>query len=83
MGSTSKPLARKLFGNFFVDDQLARRKLENHGHQHALALDFSGATRFEVLLEQDALVGYVLVDDPQTFAIHRDDETGADLAERL
>src|SRR6266852_3786463 len=31
----------QLFGYFFVDGELPRRKLENHGHEHALAFDFS------------------------------------------
>ena len=62
---------------------LARRKLENHGHQHALAFDFAGAARFEVLLEEDALVRDVLIDDPQAFAVDGDDEAGADLPERF
>ena len=70
-------------GNFFVDDELARREFENHRHQHALAFDFAGAARFEVLLEEDAFVGDVLIDDPEAFAVDGDDKAGADLAERF
>ncbi len=70
-------------GDFFVDDELARGKFENHRHQHALAFDFAGATRFEMLLEEDALVRDVLIDDPEAFAVDGDDEAGADLAERF
>src|SRR5260370_40528315 len=40
-------------------------------------------TRFKVMLEKDALVGDVLVDDPEAFAIHGDDETRTDLSQRL
>ena len=76
-------VGRQFFGYFFVDHQLARRQFQDHGHEHALAFDFARAARFQVLLEQDALVRDVLIDDPQAFAVHRDDETGADLAERL
>ena len=83
MGSTSKPLADKFLGNFFVNHDLARRQLYHHGHQHALRFDFACAARFEVLFKKHAFVRYVLVDNPQALAIHRDDETGADLAERF
>ena len=55
-------------------DHLPRRKLQNHRHQHALALDFSGAARFQVLLEEHAFVRHVLIHDPQTFGVHRNDE---------
>ena len=58
-------------------------ELQNHRHQHALAFYFSGAARFEVLLEEHAFVGHVLIDDPETFAVDGDDEAGADLAERF
>ena len=36
-----------------------------------------------MLLEKDALVRHVLVDDPQPFAVHRHDEAGVHLPERL
>jgi len=36
-----------------------------------------------VLLEKHALVRHVLVYDPQSFAVHRDDETCADLTKWL
>ncbi len=82
-GLDFEAVGAQFFGDFFVNDELARGKLEDHGHEHALAFDFSGAAGFEVLFEQDALVGYVLVDEPETFAVYGDDEAGADLAERL
>ena len=70
-------------GDFFIDDELARREFENHRHKHALAFDFAGAAGFEMLLEEDALVGDVLIDDPEAFGVDGDDEAGADLAERF
>src|SRR5262249_56036510 len=63
--------------------QLARRQREYEGHQHALAFDSAHTTRFEVLLEENAFVGDVLIDQPEAFSVHGDDETGADLTERL
>src|SRR5580704_7169584 len=36
-----------------------------------------------MLLEENALVRHVLIDNPQAFGVHRDDEAAAHLAERL
>jgi len=48
-----------------------------------LGFDFTGAACFQMLLEEHALVRHVLVHDPQPLAVHRDDETRADLSQRL
>src|SRR6266852_3577851 len=80
-GLDFETVGAELFGDFFVDDQLARGQLENHGHEHALAFDSSGAAGFEVLLKQDAFVSDMLVDKPEAFAVDGDDKAGADLAE--
>jgi len=44
----------QFFGDFFVDDELARGKLQNHGHEQALTFNFPGVASFEMLFEQDA-----------------------------
>ena len=82
-GFDLETIGGEFVGDFFVDDELARREFENHRHEHALAFDFSGAARFEMLLKKDAFVRDVLVDDPEPFAVHGDDEARADLAQRF
>ena len=44
---------------------------------------FCAARCFSTLLEKDALVGDVLVDDPEAIFVHGEDERIADLSERL
>ena len=78
-----KSIRSQFLTNFFVDDELPWRQLDNHGHQQALRFDLSRAACFEVLFEEHSLMSDVLVYDPQTFAVHRHNETGAHLTERL
>ncbi len=74
--SIGEQFVRDLAENHF----LARRKVHHMRHEHALPADLSFAARAQVLLEQDAFVRHVLVDDPEALAIDRDDEARIDLA---
>ena len=73
----------KLLGNLIEDHALPRRQLRHDRHQQALPGERAFAARAQVLFEQHALVRHVLVDDPQSFAIHRHDEAGVHLSQRL
>ena len=70
-------------GDFGEDCLLRRREFDHQRHQQALAFDFLRRPLLQNFLEQHALVGHVLVDDPQAFGIHRQDEGVANLAQRL
>src|SRR5215472_11455436 len=58
----------QLVGDAGVVDLLLRCELQDQGHEQALYLDPAGGALLQHLLEQDALVGHVLVDDPQPVA---------------
>ena len=51
-------------------------------HQQPLHLHAAGGALLQHLLEQNALVRHVLVDDPQPVAARGDDEALVDLAQR-
>ncbi len=55
---------------------------EHDRREHALGLERAAAQPLRDLLEENALVGDVLVDDRQPLVIDRDDERVAELAER-
>ena len=76
-------VGRELVGDLREDHFLARRELCDDGNQHALTGELSLTARAEMLLEKNALVGDVLVDNPETFAVYGHDEAGIHLAERL
>ena len=65
-----------------VVDLLFRRQLQDQRHQQALRFHPPRGALFEHLLEQNPLVGHVLVDDPQAIAPGGDDEALVDLPER-
>ena len=69
-------------GDARVVDLLLGRELQDQRHQQALHLHAAGGALLHHLLEQDALVRHVLVDDPQAVAAGGDDEALVDLAER-
>jgi len=71
------------FRDFLEDDDLARGEFENERHEHALRFDIAGTAGGEVLFEEDAFMGDVLVDNPEAFAIDGYDEAGTHLAKRL
>ena len=73
----------KLIGYLREHRQLGRRKFEDQRHEQALAFHSLGGALFHDLFEEYALVGHVLVDDPESFVVDREDEGLADLAKRL
>ena len=72
----------QFLGDARVIDLLLRRELQDHRHQQPLHFHASGGALFQHLLEQNALMRHVLVDDPQPVASGGDDEALVDLAER-
>ena len=72
----------QLVGDARVVDLLLGGELHDQRHQQALHLHAAGRALLHDLLEQDALVGHVLVDDPQAVAAGGDDEALVDLAQR-
>ena len=61
---------------------LGGRELQDGGQQEALNLDVARGALPQNLLEKNALVSDVLVDDPEAIAAGGDDETVVELAER-
>ena len=51
-------------------------------HQQALAFDFLRSALFQDALEEHALVGDVLVDDPEAVFVDGEDERVANLSQR-
>ena len=78
-----KAVAFELFVDLGEGDHLGGQEVDEERHEEALALDLLGVALAEDLFEEDALVGYVLVDDPETFFVGGEDEGVAELAERL
>jgi hypothetical protein len=73
----------EFFGDLGEGDHLGGEKIDEERHEEALALDLFGVALAEDLFEEDALVGYVLVDDPEALFVGGEDEGVAELAERL
>ena len=82
-GSASKPLLLQLVRNFREDGLLRRSEFDHNRHQHALAFDLLPGALARHSFEQHAFVGAVLVDDPQAFVVHRQNERLAQLAQRF
>src|SRR6516164_7660208 len=59
-----KTVVVQLVRNLGQDRHLRGPEFDQQGHQHLLALRPTGETLAQDLLEQDALVGNVLIDDP-------------------
>jgi hypothetical protein len=59
---------------------LGGEHVDEQGHEEALALDLLGVAIAEDFFEEDAFVGYVLVDDPEAFFVGGEDEGVAELA---
>ena len=74
-------VAVELFGDLGEGDHLRGEEVDEQRHEEALALDLLGVAFAEDFFEEDALVGYVLVDDPETFFVGGEDEGVAELAE--
>jgi len=74
-------VALKFVGETGEGDHLRRKKVDQERHEKALALNLFHLAVAEDLLEENALVGYVLVDDPEAFVVDGEDEGVAKLAE--
>ena len=74
-------VAFELFGDGGEGDHLGGKELNEDRHEEALALDFFYASLAKDLFKKDTLVGYVLVDDPETLFVGGEDEGVAELAE--
>jgi len=74
-------IALKLLGDLREDDHLGRFELDQKRHQQALALDALDLAVVEDFLEQNALVGDVLIDDPEAIFARSEDEGFSELAE--
>jgi hypothetical protein len=76
-------VAVEFVGDLGEGDHLGREEIDQQRHEEALALDLLGVALAENLFEEDALVGYVLVDDPEAFFVGGEDEGVAELADGL
>jgi hypothetical protein len=76
-------VAVELLGDLGEGDHLGREKVDEQRHEEALALDLFGVAFAEDLFEENALVSYVLVDDPEALFVSGEDEGVAELAEGL
>ena len=74
-------VALELFGDLGEGDHLCGEEIDEQRHEQALALDAFGVAVAQDLFEEHALVGDVLVDDPEAFFVGGEDEGVAELAE--
>ena len=71
----------ELFGDGGEVDHLLREEFDQDRHEETLALDGLGFALAENFFKEDALVGDVLVDDPEAFFVRGQNEGVAELAE--
>ena len=71
----------ELLADVFENRALPRRQVHHDRHQQPLARQRPFAPRTQMLLEEHAFVGHVLIDDPQTLGVHRHNETRVHLPE--
>jgi hypothetical protein len=69
-------------GYFSKDGLLGRGQFENDWHEQALAFHFLCHALPQDAFEQDSLMGYVLVDDPEAIFVYCEDKRIADLSQR-
>ena len=62
-------VAVEFFGDLSEGDHLGGEHVDEQRHEKTLALDLLGVAIAEDFFEEDALVGYVLVDDPEAFFV--------------
>ena len=62
-------------------NHLLGEEIDEQRHEQALALGALGVALAEDFFEEDALVGDVLIDDPEAFVVGGEDERVAQLAE--
>ena len=68
-GFDFEAVAVELLGDLGEGDHLGGQHVDEHRHEETLALDLFGVAVAEDFFEEDALVGYVLVDDPEAFFV--------------
>ena len=73
----------ELFGKVGEADHLGGEEVHEKRHEELLALGLFGCPLAQDALEEDALVGDVLVDDPEAFVVRGEDKGVADLAKGL
>ena len=81
-GSVSNPDAIQLRGDARVFELLPGGEFDQNGHEQLLRFHAAAGLLAKHLLKEDALVGHVLVDDPQAIASGGHDEAVMNLAER-
>jgi hypothetical protein len=69
----------KFVGDAGVLDLLSRGELQDDRQQQTLHFDATRRSLLDQLLEQDALVRHMLIDDPEAIAPGGDDEAFMDL----
>ena len=74
-------VAVEFFCNLGEGDHLRGEHINEQGHEEALALDLLGVAIAKDFFEEDALVGDVLVDKPETLFVCSEDEGVTKLAE--
>ena len=82
-GFSFEAVVFEFLGDLGERDHLRWQQIDQQWHQQALTLHLLGIALAHHLFEQDALVGNVLIDDPETFFVDCQDEGVAQLAERL
>jgi hypothetical protein len=76
-------VALELGGEGGEDDHLLGQQVDEHGHEKALTFDTLGLALAENSFEENALVGDVLIDDPEAFIVGGEDKGFAELAQRF
>ena len=76
-------IAFQLRGERGEDHHLLGKQVDEHRHEEALAFDALSLALAEDFLEEDALVGDMLIDDPEAFVVGGEDEGFAELAQRF
>ena len=74
-------VAVEFLGDFGEGDHLGGEKVDQQGHEEALTLHLLGVAIAQDFFEEDAFVGYVLVDEPEALFVGGEDERVPQLAE--
>jgi len=80
-GLCLEAVALEFVGKIGEADHLLGEEINQERHEQTLTLGAFGTAFAENLLEEDALVGDVLIDDPEAFVVRGKDEGIAQLAE--
>ena len=76
-------VAVEFAGDLGEGDHLGGKEVDEERHEEALALDLFGVALAEDLFEEDALVGDVLIDDPEALFVGGEDEGVVELTKGL